>query len=58
MRYKRHFDYEVRWSGNYYTFKYLQDARKFLRNKSRWEIRKCWYDGGHFVEYTLVEECI
>jgi hypothetical protein len=58
MRYKRHFDYEVRWAGEYYTFKYLQDARRFLRNKTNWTIFKHVYNCGRLVESTWIEESI
>lgn len=57
MLYKRHFNYEIYWSGTYYMFDYLQDARKFLRNKTRWIIHKCWYNGSQLIKYEWFEEC-
>lgn len=56
MKYNRHFDYEVRWAGEYYNFKYLQDARRFVRNKSCYTLVKCHYDGEHFKGYTWIGE--
>ena len=58
MTYQRHFNYEVKWSGEYYEFRYLQDARKFLKRKSGYIIMKCWYYNNEFVGYTFVEESI
>lgn len=55
MKYKRHFDYEVYWDTVYYTFKYLQDARKFLKNKSGYIIRKCWLQAGNVVKSEIIE---
>lgn len=58
MRYKRHFNYEVHWDSMYYHFEYLQDARRFVKNKTKWSLVKCWYDNGHFMGYTWIESSI
>ena len=56
MNYKRYFEYEVFWSGVYYRFKYLQDARRFLRKKRGYTIVKNLYDKNmRYIGYKWIE---
>ena len=55
MKYNRHFDYEVYWSLEYRHFKYLQDARRFLKGKTNYTIHKCVYNGNILIDYKFVE---
>lgn len=58
MKSNRHFGYEVIWDGVYYRFKYLQDARKFLKNKTGYEIWKIWYNRSECNRYEWIETSI
>ena len=58
MKYNRHFIYEVVWDGVYYRFDYLQQARKFLKNKSGYEIYKIWWNRPAINRYEFVEASI
>lgn len=58
MRYNRHFEYEVCWAGEYIYFQYLQEARRFLKNKSVWTIYKVWTDDTGIIKTEWVEESI
>ena len=57
MTYKRHFSYEVRWAGEYYSFNYMQDVRRFLRRKTGYAVIKNLYnDNGDYIGYRWIEE--
>lgn len=55
MKYKRHFDYEVYWASVYYTFRYMKDVRRFLKDKSGYIIRKCWLEHGKVIKEDIIE---
>ena len=55
MKYNRHFDYEVYWAGMYYTFRYLTDARRFLKNKTGYTIHKVWKDKSGYWHEEFIE---